>query len=107
MSTLTQDGPSSAGPEAGIPASTQRADEVLVRARAHRRAALGILAVNSGLYATLILLIAFGKPLLARLIAPGLSVAIVFGALVTVAAWLLTLIYVRWANAHDHAPGRH
>jgi uncharacterized membrane protein (DUF485 family) len=100
LSHVTQDRPSPAAREAG----SHRTAEVLVRARAHRRAAFGVLAVNSALYATLILLIAFGKPLLARLIAPGLSLAIVFGALVTVAAWLLTLVYVRWANTHDHAP---
>jgi uncharacterized membrane protein (DUF485 family) len=102
---VTQDRPSPAGPEAEITTSTRHAAEVLVRARAHRRAAFGILAVNCSLYAALILLIAFGKPLLARLIAPGLSLAIVFGALVTIAAWLLTLVYVRWANVHDHARG--
>ena len=89
-----------------MPTSTHRATEVIVRARAHRRAAFGILAVNCSLYATLILLIAFDKPLLARLITPGLSLAIVLGAVVTITAWLLTLVYVRWANIHDHAPGR-
>jgi uncharacterized membrane protein (DUF485 family) len=103
---VTQDRRSPAGPAAELPTSAQRATEVFVRARAHRRAAFGILAVNCSLYATLILLIAFDKPLLARLITPGLSLAIVLGAVVTIAAWLLTLVYVRWANTHDHAPGR-
>jgi uncharacterized membrane protein (DUF485 family) len=68
--------------------------------------ALAILGVNCGLYAALILLIAYNKPLLGRLVAPGLSLAIVLGAVVTVAAWLLTLVYVRWANRSGHAPGR-
>ena len=44
--------------------------------------------------------VAFAKPLLGRQITPGLSIGILFGALVIVAAWLLTWIYVRWANAH-------
>ena len=44
------------------------------------------------------MLIAFNKPLLARLVAPGLSLGILAGAAVIVAAWLLTLVYVRWAN---------
>ena len=52
------------------------------------------------LYFGFILLIAYNKPLLARLIAPGLSLGILLGALVIVASWLLTLVYVRWANTH-------
>ena len=31
---------------------------------------------------------------------PGLSLGILLGALVIVASWLLTWVYVRWANAH-------
>ena len=76
------------------------------RARAHWRVAVAILAVNGALYGALILLIAYGKPLLGRLVAPGLSLAILFGTAVTVAAWLLTLVYVRWANTFDRAQGR-
>ena len=76
------------------------------RARAHWRVAVAILAIYGTLYGTLILLIAYDKPFLGRLVAPGVSLAIVFGAGVTVAAWLSTLVYVRWANASDHAPGR-
>ena len=52
------------------------------------------------LYFGFILLIAFDKPLLGRLVAPGLSVGILSGALVIVAAWVLIWIYVRWANLH-------
>jgi uncharacterized membrane protein (DUF485 family) len=68
--------------------------------------AVAILGVNSVLYLGLILLIAYGKPLLGRLVAPGLSLAILFGSVVTVAAWLLTLVYVRWANGFESAQGR-
>ena len=75
------------------------------RARAHWNVAIGILAVNGALYLTLILLIAYRKSLLGRTLMPGLSLAIVFGAIVTIASWLLTLVYVRWANRSDHAPG--
>jgi uncharacterized membrane protein (DUF485 family) len=32
------------------------------------------------------------------LVMPGLSWGILLGALVIVAAWVLTYIYVRWAN---------
>ncbi len=55
------------------------------------------------LYFGFILLIAYDKPLLARIIAPGLSLGILLGALVIVASWLLTLVYVRWANTHYDA----
>jgi len=83
-----------------------RASAAQLRARAHWRVAVAILGVNSALYLTLIVLIASAKPFLGRLIAPGLSLAILFGAIVTVCAWLLTLVYVRWANAFDSAQGR-
>lgn len=83
----------------------QRLEVANARARAHRRVAFAILAVNCGLYAALIFLIAFDKELLARLVVPGLSLAIVFGAAVTVAAWLLTLVYIVWANTQDRATG--
>ncbi len=50
------------------------------------------------IYFGFILLIAFNKPLLGRLIVPGLSVGILMGALVIVSSWVLTWVYVRWAN---------
>jgi uncharacterized membrane protein (DUF485 family) len=49
-------------------------------------------------YFGFILLIAYRRDILARLILPGLSVGILLGALVIVASWLLTWFYVRWAN---------
>ncbi|MGH7472037.1 MAG: DUF485 domain-containing protein [Longimicrobiales bacterium] len=45
-------------------------------------------------------LIAFNKPLLATRIAPGLTLGILLGVLVIVGSWLLTWVYVRWANRH-------
>ncbi len=65
---------------------------------AHRRMALSITAAIVVPYLGLILLIALAKPLLARTVVPGLSLAILLGAIVTVLAWVLTLAYVRWAN---------
>jgi uncharacterized membrane protein (DUF485 family) len=85
--------------------AADRAVTARTRARAHWNVAIGILAVNGALYLTLILLIAYRKTLLGRTLMPGLSLAIILGAIVTTAAWLLTLVYVRWANASDHAPG--
>lgn len=70
---------------------------------ARRRVATVLTAATVALYFGFILLIAFEKPLLGRLLAPGLSLGIVLGALVIVGAWLLTWIYVRWANAHYDA----
>jgi uncharacterized membrane protein (DUF485 family) len=52
------------------------------------------------IYFGFILLIAYNKPLLATPVTPGLSLGILLGALVIVASWLLTWIYVRWANVH-------
>ena len=43
-------------------------------------------------------LVAFAKPFMAVTLVPGLSLGIVLGALVILAAWVLTFIYVRWAN---------
>ena len=67
------------------------------------RVAIVLTAAMMVLYFGFILLIAYNKPLLARLVAPGLSVGILSGALVIVAAWVLIWIYVRWANLHYDA----
>ena len=52
------------------------------------------------LYFGFILLVAYAKPLLGTLVVPGLSLGILLGAFVIVAAWVLIWIYVRWANTH-------
>ena len=52
------------------------------------------------LYFGFILLVAFDKPLLGRLISPGLSLGVLLGALVIVLSWIMTYVYVRWANLH-------
>jgi uncharacterized membrane protein (DUF485 family) len=57
-------------------------------------------AVMIVVYFGFVLLIAYNRPLMARLIVPGLSVGILLGALVIVCTWLLTWVYVRWANTH-------
>jgi uncharacterized membrane protein (DUF485 family) len=51
-------------------------------------------------YFGFLLLVAFNKPLLGRLIAPGLTLGILLGALTIVIAWALTWIYIVWANRH-------
>jgi uncharacterized membrane protein (DUF485 family) len=73
----------------------------LRRLDAARRRVAGILTTAMMvLYFGFILLIAYDKPLLTMVVAPGLSLGILLGALVIVAAWVLILIYVRWANHH-------
>lgn len=49
-------------------------------------------------YYTFILLVAFDRPLLSSKVGEGLSLGILLGALVIVFAWVLTLVYVNWAN---------
>jgi len=84
------------------------ASEAALRELARRRGwlavvlSLGVVLVYFGF----LLLVAFAKPLMGTLLAPGLSVGILLGALVIVAAWLLTLVYVRWANTRFDAAVR-
>jgi uncharacterized membrane protein (DUF485 family) len=52
------------------------------------------------IYFGFIALVAFGRSILAVQLVPGLSVGILLGALVIVASWLLTWVYIRWANTH-------
>ena len=76
-------------------------DPALVAASAARwRIAISLTIAMMAIYFGFILLVAFNKPLLGRLVAPGLSLGMLLGALVIVAAWILTWIYVRWANMH-------
>jgi uncharacterized membrane protein (DUF485 family) len=62
------------------------------------RVALSLTGTMVLLYFGFISLVAFGRPLLAIQVMPGLSLGILLGALVIVASWLLTWSYVRWAN---------
>ncbi|MFP5353645.1 MAG: DUF485 domain-containing protein [Gemmatimonadota bacterium] len=73
-----------------------------LRALAARRTrfAIALTAAMIVLYFGFILLVAFDKALMGRLVVPGLSLGILLGALVIVASWLLTWVYVRWANTH-------
>jgi uncharacterized membrane protein (DUF485 family) len=66
--------------------------------QARWRVALTLTVAMVLLYFGFIALVAFGRPLLAIQVVPGLSLGILLGALVIVASWLLTWVYVRWAN---------
>jgi len=50
------------------------------------------------IYFGFILLVAYNKPLLATPVTRGLTLGILLGALVIVASWITTWLYVRWAN---------
>ena len=79
----------------------QRALEAL--AASQWKLALRLTAAMMTVYFSFILLVAWAKPLLGRQLVPGLSLGILLGALVIVAAWILIWIYVRWANSHYDA----
>jgi len=76
--------------------SAEEALEHLARSRT-RVGMLLTLAVFT-VYFGFIAAVAYARPLLGSLVAPGLSVGILAGALVIVAAWLLPWVYVHWAN---------
>ena len=64
------------------------------------RVALALTAAMVVLYFGFILLVAYGRPLLAVQVVPGLTLGILLGALVIVISWFLTWVYVRWATTH-------
>ena len=68
------------------------------------RVALTLTVAMVLLYFGFILLVAYGRRLLAIQVVPGLTLGILLGALVIVASWILTWVYVRWAAAH-YDPG--
>jgi uncharacterized membrane protein (DUF485 family) len=83
------------------PSPTDRAAQIaatrsLALARWRVAALLTLLMV--GVYFGFILLVAYRPALLGGLVSDGLSLGIVLGALVILSAWVLTLMYVQWAN---------
>jgi uncharacterized membrane protein (DUF485 family) len=66
--------------------------------RARWRMALILTGATVLIYFGFIALVAFGRSFLALQVMPGLSLGILLGALVIVASWMLTWVYVRWAN---------
>ena len=76
-------------------------------AAARWRIAITLTVVMVVVYFGFIALIAYNRAFLSTLIAPGLTVGILLGAMVIVVSWLLTYVYVRWANRHyDEALAR-
>lgn len=62
------------------------------------RISIWLTAIMMVIYFGFILLIAYNKPLLGTPVVSGLSLGILLGALTIVAVWVLTYIYVHWAN---------
>ena len=74
-------------------------DAALERLAGRRnRFALVLTAGMLVVYFGFVLLIAFDKALLGRLLTDGLSLGILLGVVVVLSTWALTWIYVRWAN---------
>jgi uncharacterized membrane protein (DUF485 family) len=83
---------------------SDRQERLRALAAAQWRIAVSLTAAMVAVYFGFILLIAYQKPMMGRLVVPGLSVGILLGALVIVATWVLTWIYVWWANTrYDEA----
>lgn len=79
-------------------------DDTLAHLAARRwRLAIGLTIAMTVIYLAFILLIAYDKPLLGRMLVPGLSLGILLGTLVILTAWLLIVVYVRWTNRHYDA----
>jgi len=83
--------------------STAHDEELLAVARVRRRAVLGLTVALIVIYFGFISLVAWNKPLLGTQLIPGLSIGILLGAGVILTCWILTWLYVRWANGH-HDP---
>ncbi len=73
-------------------------DPLRALARTRWRVAISLTVLMVLVYFGFILLIAYNRPLMGRLVVPGLSLGILLGALVIVASWVLTYTYIRWAN---------
>jgi uncharacterized membrane protein (DUF485 family) len=81
---------------------SERGDvEAALKTLAGRRwtVALVLTVVMSVTYFGFLLLVAYAKPVAGALVTAGLSWGILLGALVIVLAWMVTGIYVAWANA--------
>jgi uncharacterized membrane protein (DUF485 family) len=75
-------------------------DRLAELTRAQSRLALRLTATMMAAYFGFILMVAYRKDLLGRLLLPGLSLGTLLGVLLIVLAWVLINVYVRWANGH-------
>lgn len=82
------------------PATATRDERLRALAARRWRVALSLTIAMIVVYFGFIALVAFDRPLLATPIGSGLTLGILLGAVVIVASWVLTYVYVRWANVH-------
>jgi len=73
--------------------------ELRVLAARRWRIALALTAAMMVTYFGFLFVVAYQKPFAGSLVSPGLSWGILLGALVIVVAWIVTGIYVYWANS--------
>jgi uncharacterized membrane protein (DUF485 family) len=90
----THDGPTADEREL-VDEDRRALDELAAR---RLRVALWLTGAMLVVYFTFILLIAFDKTLMGRELTDGLSLGILLGVVVVLTTWVLTWIYVSWAN---------
>lgn len=86
--------------DSGSERSQSRSHALTQLANQRWRISIWLSAAMMMIYFGFILLIAYNRPLSGTLLVPGLSLGILLGALVIIAAWVLMYLYVRWANTH-------
>ncbi len=74
-------------------------DELRALAARRWRVAIALTGVMMATYFGFLFLVAYAKPTSGALVVPGLSWGILLGAIVILAAWVVTGVYVVWANA--------
>ena len=80
------------------PARHAHASELAAFAARRWKVAVALTSAMMVTYFGFLILVAYAKPTAGALVVPGLSWGILLGALVIVVAWVLTGIYVVWAN---------
>ncbi len=82
------------------PTPTSSSSQIEAVSAARWRIAISLTVCMMAVYFGFILLVAFNKPLLGQPVTRGLSLGMLLGVSVILVAWVLTLVYVRWANTH-------
>jgi uncharacterized membrane protein (DUF485 family) len=85
-------------PKQPVQSGDSQDDRLSALAASRTRVGITLTAAVFAIYFGFIAAVAYARPAMGMLLAPGLSLGIVLGAFVIVASWLLTWVYVRWAN---------
>jgi len=92
------DEPGAQGAQVGEQGVAVRDEDLDALAARRFRVSAVLTLVMLVVYFGFILLIAFDKQALGQLVVPGLSLGMLLGVIVILATWVLTWIYVGWAN---------